>query len=689
MAIFNPDLPKSNPDDYTRRSEGFRPAPEQAAPPNVDGDLLRTSAVARAKSKSMSPYIDAAANLFGPLVKVGEIAMENYIQNDIQSEVDKARTDYGNDAAITVAAGNNAFSSNPPTPEAITQAEKNLEGLTAANAAGRLPESHYWARLETMVRQMKMRFPGHKDEIDQMVGRIAGATPANALRRALQDERDRVTGQLDAEHVASVRLQQELAQGGILDEAVPGASERIARGETLSLEEMTVGQNRVQARETQRKRELDDLNLDAKRGEVDKTKTEAVAARQVSEMADVLINTSMNQTAPNGKTFRENLREAQDALLAGGAPDSKQAAIVAGQFTVLRENTLGSMRTYLRRNFSGLEGGARLDAEAQKRILDPIEAQFKDMETAILTGDASMLKISDTLAKAMVDKAAYQQLDRSAVLTSVSALRRNIGPELANVYLNALPKDFADFTTVLTTQAVTDAATDRGSVAQSFDKMKDSKVTDPRAYTSTVQTLAKMLADPSVPEATKTSIVNRTFSPENWKVIGRLQPQDQVTTYGMLTSEEVRNVMEARKGEDPQGWSNYVEWTKQSFMSLLRQRGDDIATSLGSDFQLQMDSGTGELKITSDPSATAPKPTAKGNVRHNQFLNRDLQLKVAQFNTAMAGLAPIVIANGEDPIQTFKMILANSGIPAQAFTQALDKIQAEQEAEQKASTQNP
>src|SRR5690606_2747453 len=49
-------------------------------------------------------------------------------------------------------------------------------------------ESHYWARMNNMVRQLRSKYPGYRAEIDEMVGSVTGSKPANALRSALFNE---------------------------------------------------------------------------------------------------------------------------------------------------------------------------------------------------------------------------------------------------------------------------------------------------------------------------------------------------------------------------------------------------------------------------------------------------------------------------------------------------------------------
>jgi len=74
------------------------------------------------------------------------------------------------------------------TPAAKRDIEKlgtESERLVQAHAAGKLSNSYYAARLESIVRATRAQYPGYREYIDQKVSQITGMTPANTLRAQL------------------------------------------------------------------------------------------------------------------------------------------------------------------------------------------------------------------------------------------------------------------------------------------------------------------------------------------------------------------------------------------------------------------------------------------------------------------------------------------------------------------------
>ncbi len=81
-----------------------------------------------------------------------------------------------------------------PVPEAINSGISKVNALQSALANGKINDTYYDLRLKAAVTDLRSRYPGFVDEIDQKVAQITGVNPANAyIQNLMQDINARQT----------------------------------------------------------------------------------------------------------------------------------------------------------------------------------------------------------------------------------------------------------------------------------------------------------------------------------------------------------------------------------------------------------------------------------------------------------------------------------------------------------------
>lgn len=184
MAPFTPNLAPTNDPNYQ-----YSKAPSR-------------SDIAAATDNSLGTAVRGAGGMLDLAAKGIDTTIKDSIKDDLYSQIDKLRaaqggeTSPGDAASITATARamkqkeGNPLDLSPAAsvPAGVTTDMNNVKRLNAAYSSGTLGNSSYYAQLETMVRSMRAKYPGYRDEIDSMVAGITGVTPANALRSSiLQD----------------------------------------------------------------------------------------------------------------------------------------------------------------------------------------------------------------------------------------------------------------------------------------------------------------------------------------------------------------------------------------------------------------------------------------------------------------------------------------------------------------------
>lgn len=155
MAPLNPQVQNENPREFIGFSQGI------------------------GRSNTFETLFGGA----GDAVRRGLTAVDEGIKSDIKqtatSEVDKVQALFGTDAATAVDSG---------LPPDVLKGQKDLTRLNTAYQAGTIRGSHYYASLNSIVKDLRAKYPGYRDEIDSVVQGLTGVKPANALISSLRQE---------------------------------------------------------------------------------------------------------------------------------------------------------------------------------------------------------------------------------------------------------------------------------------------------------------------------------------------------------------------------------------------------------------------------------------------------------------------------------------------------------------------
>lgn len=160
----------------------FNVAPNPNQPTNFGGmsEGIRTSS-----NTALGSLFENLSNTLDKGIKETDRNVQKNIQNDAYEAADQVYNEFGvGDKTLIDSDANNKAA----TPQAIEMAGKSLDSLQTAFTNGNVAEGHYWARMNSVVRQLRAKYPGYREQIDSMVSGITGQTPANALRNSIFSE---------------------------------------------------------------------------------------------------------------------------------------------------------------------------------------------------------------------------------------------------------------------------------------------------------------------------------------------------------------------------------------------------------------------------------------------------------------------------------------------------------------------
>ncbi len=173
MAIFNPQINPTQDPEWLRLS---RPIETPEA------------------NKSTGTLLTGIGETLGEGVKAADFITKSTIEDNIHAAVDKERDSYT--AALKLADGSVRASSAPTSltdtgeggstaPSWASTLSSSVGTLGSARASGKISETAYYGRLDTLAKDFRSRYPGYRDYVDQEIQKTTGVDPANAQIKSM------------------------------------------------------------------------------------------------------------------------------------------------------------------------------------------------------------------------------------------------------------------------------------------------------------------------------------------------------------------------------------------------------------------------------------------------------------------------------------------------------------------------
>lgn len=190
MAIFNPQVQPTNDPNYLGYSRGIEGGfGVKSGVPGVD--------------KSSSILIDTAATGLSESASIVDTGIKDYLKDNIRNTVEKQRDDYtqylttlkkvaqtntipGAGATDSILEGDGGGD----VPDGLQAGLDRAKNLAAAgNTGNRINDTLYSASLASSASELRTKWAGYKDYIDQKFSEYSGMNPANAYYKNLMQDK--------------------------------------------------------------------------------------------------------------------------------------------------------------------------------------------------------------------------------------------------------------------------------------------------------------------------------------------------------------------------------------------------------------------------------------------------------------------------------------------------------------------
>lgn len=678
MANFNPDIPNKNDPSYLHYSHPIG---------DVEGD------------KSMGVALSGAANLLKLGVEGADTTIKSSITNDLYSQIDQQREKYTQGLEVNAGVPGQERVGNPlnvlpedkeaPIPQAVQQAAKSAENVQNASVLGAdAPSIYYEGRLDMIAKDVRSKWPGYREFIDQKVSQITGGTPANEYIKKIEHAlKTSASGHGDTMKSDLATIMHHADNIGENPEAgIPGAAEMYKKRQAGLIGGAEVAKWISDGYAT--KRILTTKTQEANMDTLDRDGQKRTATEGLRRFGADLINNDTVTLMNGDKTNLAELNKKLTDMQTGKTPMNDQFAREAVQVMNAREAALTAsfykgayQRDKDNPNVKSL-GEIIGDDNVVKQMFSDLMTPHKENKQLLADDKVGLAMHNAKLNIAMLD-------DQFAFLTrnpSVPEAQRmyNVnmglhqkfgGPTYVELYSEML-KDPA-----ITSDTIKAAAVDgfnrvilpgaqgRLTATQFIQNQKAGGVGIPPDGTNhTIRSagethiydhtmaLPDLLTRADVPDAKKSQLVKgfygygnegllKEFGPDRRDAKGNFIPGAETMFLRLTSEDKTKAIFDLAKKGDNQAWYDYKGAAEHWHRELFGQKIIDLnEISKDARVKLSFNDKSNSINIDSITTGDAKIDAGAFQVIKDRYVNN-----IAYVNRAFSSMANIAKAEGQNP----------------------------------------
>lgn len=546
------EFDKLNPGETPVQDNQFLNYSKLGQLPNITGDLFKE---------------------LGETVKAGVTGLDDFFKERIRGEA-TAAVDNERDRTQNWLQGGDA----PENLKNSVNANKSLlNNLSTAANQGQISQAYYQMRLDTIARDMRSRYPGYREHIDNVIADLTGGTPAN---KVITDLFHNATNKSDPESRLSEHLTKE-----IIDK-MPGGGDYLANfrqknGKNPSNDEMMTVYGKWQTSNISMAVQEKQIKLDQDQGKADEREVGKAAIQHYRFQAS-------QQLQANSSLFSKystQLDDAQKTLETTGtlSPEKQSQLMLSANAIEMKlkaqaESTINQFGDQTGQNRKGYL--TSLDAENIRKESTAMGEMIRaglGKDGKILPGVLGAVKEHLT---AMSDFNQNELISKYPLMATVAAGRHQLGDNtMAQILLQSqngklIAQELQDFNNHIKVTA----GSGQKTPAQFIPDIKN-RTDDPKQQglilKEGIDSARSVILNKDTKDVTKTA--QSLFKDEFISKINAPKA-DQQKLYAELSSPEMLSRMEQlRKEGHPELHDQYTNWVTNTGAVLARPEIQTIA----------------------------------------------------------------------------------------------------------------
>jgi hypothetical protein len=622
MADFNVNV--KNVED----SSGFLGASRGASAPkqrefvSSAGSVVDMSGAIKSKGNALAGSIEMLGGLYNQAVSTADTYIKEQVDIQAREQTDQIFNEFGVDDTSTI---EGTPTDREPVPSEIDKASRNLAKLTEAKNRGNLSDNAYWARMESVSRQLRARYPGHRDYIDQRISSIAGGKPANQIVQNLLSEANSGKNAAVAAERSRMQLVERATFAGLNGD---GSLNSMSEGEILKKVGPFLARKEMLE---QQKKELDmsDTALE---------QTQKMQAKQAQQHVQINLAQVINDVSSSVGGDYKSLMTEFNKYTNGKDPTAEEQEALRTQFANLKTKVMAGLRTDIIDNY-----GTTLSKDQRQEVLAPAEEWFGLLEESLSNPKNGMLVRMANKLEAWKAQDVVNLYETSPAARALGSYNKLLGPETTALILNGS----AELKTALDRELVAtffdSLATGKGpAIADQIRVAQRDKTLGANVPKQVLRTQLEILNNPATPIKDKELAAKSLYRKENMSYLDSdiVKTNEQPAVYGRFINQNTYDQVKEIGGTVV---DDYKSWATQNFYSVFRPHIDNLREVDAN--LIRYDAKLGQFS-TVDFIGTGENQQA--------LKNQSIQTAKDRLNVLNAGIRnimPILKDEGIDPIK--------------------------------------
>jgi GH24 family phage-related lysozyme (muramidase) len=549
-------------------------------------------------------------------------------------------------------------------PGEVKSGTAAIANLQAALDQGKISDTYYYGQLTSLTKNLRSRYPGYEDVVDEAIMKATGVRPANAYRDAIMSEIDAQQREAKANATSEdTWLKQNEALVGQL------YPDYFTNPEKYDFSQVRVGVVNLKSNLALIDQENSKINYLKNQDSLNEEQAVESATTATLQVANTFLTGAGNSMGLNAPDF---LKKIQDGTAQGFTEE--QYTQMMAQFGAFKAN----LRTQLYATLTKpLEEGSTNsyasilgDPTKVNQIIDQAMAQVAIIEDALTNKDYGMAAYYTRLNSLRSDRDKSTVLDASPELRTVNAIG-SVSKELADIYWQQSGKQeeiLAQLTPEISSR-IAGGQDDFNSVLTRMADTRDTAKAKTGGINALVDTsMSTITSGKATPEQVDNTIKSLYAIDENGKdLFGYVNEGERYALYNRLFNPEVtKSVIANGSRQALELYYGAAVNRIGSISSFKKAAGsvEDLGSNWADNFKVKFNPTTGRIDVEMiKPVAAGGMPSI--SAANTTIIRSVIQGSVNELNGIFDNLSPILDGLGADEaakVQAYEQVLGNLNV---------------------------
>lgn len=549
-------------------------------------------------------------------------------------------------------------------PGEVKSGTAAIANLQVALDQGKISDTYYYGQLTSLTKNLRSRYPGYEDVVDEAIMKATGVRPANAYRDAIMSEIDAQQREAKANATSEdTWLKQNEALVGQL------YPDYFTNPEKYDFSQVRAGVVNLKSNLALIDQENSKINYLKNQDSLNEEQAVESATTATLQVANTFLTGAGNSMGLNAPDF---LKKIQDGTAQGFTEE--QYTQMMAQFGAFKAN----LRTQLYATLTKpLEEGSTNsyasilgDPTKVNQIIDQAMAQVAIIEDALTNKDYGMAAYYTRLNSLRSDRDKSTVLDASPELRTVNAIG-SVSKELADIYWQQSGKQ-EEILAQLTPEISSRIAGGQDDFNAAITRMADTRDTA-KAKTGGINALvdtsmSTITSGKATPEQVDNTIKSLYAIDENGKdLFGYVNEGERYALYNRLFNPEVtKSVIANGSRQALELYYGAAVNRIGSISSFKKAAGsvEDLGSNWADNFKVKFNPTTGRIDVEMiKPVAAGGMPSI--SAANTTIVRSVIQGSVNELNGIFDNLSPILDGLGADEaakVQAYEQVLGNLNV---------------------------